>query len=126
VAVRSDSRTSRDQQVKDKGPVLVVPAFYLDASVFRPLVEELRSRGYNAALPPVRWTDWVPTLGGRSVRPVLDRVDHALTQLIEGYEVTAATGYEVPLPQEATYEDWLREFRDASQGAQPPLKLTGK
>jgi hypothetical protein len=43
--------------------VLVVPAFYLDAQVFRPLVEELRSRGFNAALPPIRWTDWVPTLG---------------------------------------------------------------
>lgn len=35
-------------------PVLVVPAFYLDAMAFRPLVEELRARGYNAALPPVR------------------------------------------------------------------------
>lgn len=44
--------------------MLVVPAFYLDAQVFRPLVEELRSRGFNAALPPIRWTDWVPTLGG--------------------------------------------------------------
>jgi hypothetical protein len=35
-------------------PVLVVPAFYLDAQVFKPLVQELRSRGFNAALPPVR------------------------------------------------------------------------
>jgi hypothetical protein len=35
-------------------PVLVVPAFYLDAQVFRPFVQELRSRGFNAALPPVR------------------------------------------------------------------------
>jgi hypothetical protein len=35
-------------------PVLVVPAFYLDAQVFRPFVQDLRSRGFNAALPPVR------------------------------------------------------------------------
>jgi hypothetical protein len=28
-----------------------------------------------------RWTDWVPTLGGRSVRPILDRMDYALTQV---------------------------------------------
>lgn len=35
-----------------------------------------------------RWTDWVPTLGGRSVRPVLDRMDWALTQLLQGYEVS--------------------------------------
>jgi hypothetical protein len=30
----------------------------------------------------------VPTLGGRSVRPILDRMDYALTQLLEGYDVT--------------------------------------
>jgi hypothetical protein len=35
-------------------PVLVVPAFYLDAQSFQPFVRELRSRGYNAALPPIR------------------------------------------------------------------------
>lgn len=35
--------------------MLVVPAFYLDAQVFKPFVQELRSRGFNAALPPVRW-----------------------------------------------------------------------
>lgn len=106
-------------------PVLVVPAFYLDAQVFKPLVQELRSRGFNAALPPVRWTDWVPTLGGRSVRPILDRMDWALTQLLEGYEVTEDTSLEIPLPRPATYQDWLTEFRDASKGAQPQLELTG-
>jgi hypothetical protein len=37
-----------------RGPVLVVPAFYLDAQAFKPLVQELRSRGFNAALPPIR------------------------------------------------------------------------
>jgi len=37
-----------------KGPVLVVPAFYLDAAAFKPLVQELRSQGFNAALPPIR------------------------------------------------------------------------
>lgn len=35
-------------------PVLVVPAFYLDAQSFKPFVQELRSRGFNAALPPIR------------------------------------------------------------------------
>lgn len=36
-------------------PSQVVPAFYLDAVVFAPLVETLRAEGYNAALPPIRW-----------------------------------------------------------------------
>lgn len=38
---------------------------------------------------------------------------------------TESTQFEVPLPRPATYQDWLTEFRDASKGAQPQLKLTG-
>ncbi|KAF6260349.1 hypothetical protein COO60DRAFT_1700352 [Scenedesmus sp. NREL 46B-D3] len=121
----STNSSSSSSGSLNRGPVLVVPAFYLDAQAFKPLVQELRSRGFNAALPPIRWTDWVPTLGGRSVRPILDRMDYALTQLLEGYQVSEQGGYEVPLPQPATYQDWLQEMRDASQGARPGLQLTG-
>jgi hypothetical protein len=46
-------------------------------------------------------------------------------QLLEGYEASEENNYEVPLPQPATYQDWLQEFRDASQGARPGLELTG-
>jgi len=53
-------------------------------------------------------------------------MDWALTQLLEGYQVTEAGGYEVPLPQPAGLFDWLAEFRDASQGARPAMKLTGE
>lgn len=119
------TNSSSSSSSLSRGPVLVVPAFYLDAQAFKPLVQELRSRGFNAALPPIRWTDWVPTLGGRSVRPILDRMDYALTQLLEGYQVSEQGNFEVPLPQPATYQDWLQEFRDASQGARPGLELTG-
>jgi hypothetical protein len=47
-------------------------------------------------------------------------------QLLEGYEVSEEGNYEVQLPQPATYQDWLQEFRDASQGARPGLELTGE
>jgi hypothetical protein len=49
----------------------------------------------------------------------------SFVQLLEGYEVSEEGNYEVPLPQPATYQDWLQEFRDASQGARPGLELTG-
>lgn len=52
-------------------------------------------------------------------------MDYALTQLLEGYEVSEDSGFEVQLPRPATYQEWLTEFRDASKGAQPPLELTG-
>jgi hypothetical protein len=46
--------TNSSSSSLSRGPVLVVPAFYLDAQAFKPLVQELRSRGFNAALPPIR------------------------------------------------------------------------
>ncbi|KAF8073174.1 SPL4 [Scenedesmus sp. PABB004] len=124
-AVASAGRAAQQLGAARGPPVLVVPAFYLGSAPFVPLVAELRSRGFNAALPPIKAGDWLPTLGGRSVRPILDRVDWALTQLLAGAEVSEATGYEVPLPRPATLADRLRELRDASTGAQPPLELTG-
>jgi hypothetical protein len=60
------------------------------------------------------------------VRPILDRMDYALTRLLDGYTVSPDTGYEVPLPRPATQQEWLTEFRDASKGAQPPITLTGR
>ncbi len=48
-----------------------MPAFYTGAERFKPLVEDLRDLGFNAALPPIRWYNWVPTLGGRNMRPIL-------------------------------------------------------
>ena len=59
------------------------------------------------------------------MRPILDRMDYALTQLLQGYEVSEASGFEVQLPRAATYQEWVAEFRDASAGARPPIELTG-
>jgi hypothetical protein len=53
-AAASSSSSSSSSSSLSRGPVLVVPAFYLDAQAFKPLVQELRSRGFNAALPPIR------------------------------------------------------------------------
>jgi len=40
-------------------------------------------------------------------------------------QVTAEGGWQIPPPKPATFNDWLKEFGDASKGAQPPLPLTG-
>jgi hypothetical protein len=70
-----------------KGKVMVMPAYYTDASEFKGFVKKLRGMGYDAALPPIRWYNWIPTLGGRSVRPILDRMDYAITQFLDGAQV---------------------------------------
>lgn len=124
-----------------KGRVLIAPAFYLDAAVFRPLAAELRSRGFDAALAPIRWYHWTPTLGGRSQRPILDRLDWALEDLCggsgdgnggDGGNDNANTNTNsirpapvdpvtLELPARGPYGplEFLQEMRDPSLGARP-------
>jgi hypothetical protein len=64
----------------------VRPALAVLSTQWHPHLAEYATAGgatAAAAAPAVmcRWTDWVPTLGGRSVRPILDRMDYALTQV---------------------------------------------
>ncbi|GMH36031.1 hypothetical protein BSKO_03899 [Bryopsis sp. KO-2023] len=101
--------------------VLVLPGYLIDSQEMVPLVESLRRRGFNAALPPVRWHNWVPTVGGRSLRPILDRINFVLDEFARGAEVGPENGYEIPLPEDANLYDRLAEFRDPSMGNMPPL-----
>lgn len=113
-----------------RGRVLIAPAFYVDAAPFRPLAAELRRRGYDAALAPIRWYHWVPTLGGRSQRPILDRLDWALEDLTNGGEDNSPAPVDpvtLELPprrgegRQRSYSllDFVLEMRDPSQGARP-------
>lgn len=137
------------------GKVLIAPAFYTDVSAFRPLAAELRARGYDAALAPIRWYHWTPTLGGRSQRPILDRLDWALEDLCRAPSSGSSGGatqrapaaaaapmavvdpHTLELPSRAPYGFWefLQEMRDPSLGARPlrpasplpdPAQLTGR
>jgi hypothetical protein len=103
-----------------RGRVLIAPAFYLDARLFRPLAAELRRRGYDAALAPIRWYFWTATLGGRSQRPILDRLDWALEDLTSPSAAVDPDTLELP-PRGNGYSilDFLLEMRDPSQGARP-------
>jgi len=112
-----------------RGKVLVLPAYLSDASAFLPFVRKLRAMGYDAAMPSIRWYNWLPTVGGRSMRPICDRIDYALATFIDGgggggAQASEATGFEVPLPP-GRVERWLDEMMDASKGAQPPLPAAG-
>lgn len=50
----------------------------MGAASFDPLVDALRERGIPATVVPMAAYDWLPVVGGRSVRPILERIDHAV------------------------------------------------
>eukprot|EP00210_Caulerpa_lentillifera_P002741 g2620.t1 len=110
-------RASTTSGIRNDKKVLVIPGYLLDAQDFLPLVQTLRDQGYNAVLPPIRWFNWLPTLGGRSLRPILDRINFAALSLAQGDEISSTTNYEVPLPEPFTFIDWLLEFLQPCMGA---------
>ncbi len=68
--------------------MLVLPGYYTGSSAFLPLVRTLQERGFEAALPPLNANDWAPTLGGRSMRPILDRLEYAAVKMAAGIQVS--------------------------------------
>ena len=57
---------------------VIVPGFLNAASDYEPLALALTDRGLPSVVVPMPIWHWIPTIGGRSVRPVLDRIDSAV------------------------------------------------
>ena len=57
---------------------VIVPGFLSDESDFYELAEALSADGIATAVVPMKLWHWIPILGGRSVRPLLDRIAHAV------------------------------------------------
>ncbi len=56
-------------------PVVILPGYLAGAAPYRPMEEGLAALGYAAVTVPLRRSDWFPTLGGRSVSPILNKLD---------------------------------------------------
>ena len=48
----------------------------------------MRSKaGIETVVVQMDWWHWIPCLGGRSVRPILDRIDHTVAGILEQHQV---------------------------------------
>lgn len=43
---------------------------------------DMTAAGYPATVVPIEWWHWIPCVGGRSMRPILERIDHAVDSLL--------------------------------------------
>lgn len=64
----------------------------------------MRRAGYPAAVAPIAWWHWVPCIGGRSMRPILERIDHAVNQVFTSNFSTSV------MPPTYTLFDLLSDF----------------
>lgn len=61
-------------------------SFATDARAFEKLCYRLERRGIASVVVPIRWYHWLPTLGGRSVRPILDRIHETVIRCVGAQE----------------------------------------
>ena len=74
---------------------VIVPGFLSSSNDFAPMAAALTSRGIPATVVPFPLWAWIPCLGGRSMRPVLERVEHAVRHVASNPENPSvpAVGY---------------------------------
>jgi hypothetical protein len=61
---------------------VLVPGFLTGADDFKGMVAKLNARGIpTVAVPMPNW-HWLPCLGGRSVRPILERIDFTVQHVL--------------------------------------------
>ncbi len=64
-------------------PTVILPGYMAGAVEYRDLEQTLNQMGFPTVIVPIRWQDWIPTLGGRSVTPILRQLDVTVKQVLE-------------------------------------------
>jgi len=109
----SESLSQGSQKLPNVKAAIIVPGFLTGASEFAPLVEALNRRGIpTIAVPFPNW-HWIPCLGGRSMRPMLERIDHTVRHLASSPGACDVTS--IP-PFEYSLLDCIKDFMDNPGG----------
>ena len=69
-------------------PTVILPGYFAGAIAYRSLEQALQGFGFPVVTVPLRRQDWIPTLGGRSVVPILRQLDRCVKQVLQQYNVS--------------------------------------
>ena len=101
---------------------VIVPGFLNDANDYAPLAKSLTERGIPAVVVPMPIWHWIPSIGGRSVRPICERIDHAVRHVSAmGTDAESSSKLSVP-PIGYTLDDLIEDFKTNPGG---PAKVGG-
>lgn len=59
-------------------PTVILPGYFAGAAPYAGLADYLTQKGFPTVTVPLRQWDWMPTLGGRPVTPILQRLQETL------------------------------------------------
>jgi pimeloyl-ACP methyl ester carboxylesterase len=66
-------------------PTVIIPGYLAAATDYQSIQTWLTQQGVLATIVPLKRSDWLPTLGGRSVWPILSAIDATVQQLRQSY-----------------------------------------
>ncbi|MBW4614886.1 MAG: triacylglycerol lipase [Desmonostoc vinosum HA7617-LM4] len=69
-------------------PTVILPGYLESAIAYRQLEQSLQNLGFPTVTVPLRRRDWLPTLGGRPVTPILWQLDRTVKQILQQYDAT--------------------------------------
>lgn len=69
-------------------PTVILPGYLESAIAYRPLAQALQAMGFPTVTVPLRRRDWLPTLGGRPVTPILQQLDLTVKQVLQQYNTS--------------------------------------
>ncbi|MCL6435501.1 MAG: lipase [Leptolyngbyaceae cyanobacterium HOT.MB2.61] len=69
-------------------PTIILPGYLAGAPEYGVLAQTLQTKGVAAFVVPIRWHDWLQTLGGRSVTPILRSLDATVKQVLQQCKAT--------------------------------------
>lgn len=63
-------------------PTIILPGYFANAAPYGSLAELLNERGFPTTVVPLRRRDWIPTLGGLPMTPILRSLEQTLDQVL--------------------------------------------
>lgn len=66
-------------------PSVILPGYLAGASDYLDLAKALNSQNMPTVVVPLQWWEWLPTVGGRSMAPILARLDATVKQVLQEY-----------------------------------------
>ena len=64
-------------------PNIILAGYLAGASDYLPIAKQLQAKNLSATVVPLKWWDWTPTLGGRSIAPILEKLDQTINLELE-------------------------------------------
>ncbi len=59
-------------------PNIILAGYLAGAKDYIPIATQLNAKNLHATVVPLKWWDWVPTVGGRSIAPILEKLDQTI------------------------------------------------